>query len=114
LIRGKGQKQDNLFKVREEIWSTYMVGVHEELGQEALPEVDGRPTIGMQRSLYTLQTGVLWAHFFDRLGFRLVLTPPTNSHIASTGIECMTAETCFPVRLSLSSLNHNNADAHGS
>ena len=100
LIRGRGQKQDNLFKVRDEIWSTYMVGVSEELKGEALEEIDGRPTVGMQRSLYTLQTGVLWAHFFDRLGFRLVLTPPTNSHIASTGIESMTAETCFPVKVS--------------
>jgi predicted CoA-substrate-specific enzyme activase len=100
LIRGRGQKQDNLFKAREEIWSTYMAGVYEELKGEALMEVDGRPTVGMQRSLYTLQTGVLWAHFFDRLGFRLVLTPPTNSHIASIGIESMTAETCFPVKVS--------------
>jgi len=100
LIRGKGQKQDNLFKVRDEIWSTYMVGVYEELKGDALPDVDGRPTVGMQRALYTLQTGVLWAHFFDRLGFRLVLTPPTNSHTVSCGIESMTAETCFPVKVS--------------
>jgi len=99
-IRGKGQKQDNLFKVREEVWSTYMAGVCEELKGEPLPEVEGRPTVGMQRSLYTLQTGILWAHFFDRLGFRLVLTPPTNSQIAGAGIESMTAETCFPVKVS--------------
>jgi predicted nucleotide-binding protein (sugar kinase/HSP70/actin superfamily) len=100
LIRSKGQRQDNFFKVREEIWSTYMLGVFEEIKGEALPEVEGRPTVGMQRSLYTLQTGILWAHFFDKLGFRLVLSSPTNSHIASTGIESMTAETCFPVKVS--------------
>ncbi len=100
LIRCKGRRQDNLFKVREEIWLTYMFGVFEELKGEALREVEGRPTVGMQRSLYTLQTGVLWAHFFDKLGFRLVLSPPTNSHIASAGIESMTAETCFPVKVS--------------
>jgi predicted nucleotide-binding protein (sugar kinase/HSP70/actin superfamily) len=100
LIRSRGRKQDNLFKVREEIWSTCMAGVYEELQGEPLPEVDGRPTVGMQRSLYTVQTGVLWAHFFDKLGFRLVLTPPTNSRIASAGIESMTAETCFPVKVS--------------
>jgi predicted CoA-substrate-specific enzyme activase len=100
LIRGKGQRQDNLFKVREEIWSTYMLGVFEEIKGEAQLKVEGRPTVGMQRSLYTLQTGILWAHFFDKLGFRLVLSSPTNSHIASTGIESMTAETCFPVKVS--------------
>jgi predicted CoA-substrate-specific enzyme activase len=100
VTRGKGHGQDNLFKVREEIWLTYMLGVFEELKGAAIPEVEGRPTVGMQRSLYTLQTGVLWAHFFDRLGFRLVLSPPTNIRIASAGIESMTAETCFPVKVS--------------
>jgi len=38
----------------------------------------------------TLQTGVMWAHFFDRLGYRLVVTPSTNSEISSSGIESMT------------------------
>jgi predicted nucleotide-binding protein (sugar kinase/HSP70/actin superfamily) len=54
----------------------------------------------MQRALYTLQTGVMWAHFFDRLGYRLVLTPSTNSRISSSGIESMTAETCYPIKVS--------------
>ena len=38
--------------------------------------------------------------FFDRLGFRLVLTPATNSQISSEGIEAMSAETCYPVKVS--------------
>jgi predicted nucleotide-binding protein (sugar kinase/HSP70/actin superfamily) len=63
-------------------------------------EVDGRPTVGIQRSLQSLQIGVLWAHFFDQLGFRVVLSPPTNSRISSLGIEAMTAETCYPVKVS--------------
>lgn len=100
VIRGKGKKQENLFKVREEMWTEALSGVFEELREEPLMEVRGRPTVGMQRSLYTLQTGVLWAHFFDRLGFRLVLTPPTNSRISSSGIESMTAETCYPIKVS--------------
>jgi predicted CoA-substrate-specific enzyme activase len=100
LIRGKGRKQENYFKARDEIWAKFLLGVCEDFRGKALPEVDGRPTVGMQRSLYTLQTGVLWAHFFDQLGFRLVLSPPTNSNIAAAGIESMTAETCFPVKVS--------------
>jgi predicted CoA-substrate-specific enzyme activase len=100
LIRSKGQKQENLFRVREEVWLTYMMGVYEELKDAPLMEADGRPTVGMQRSLYTLQSGVLWAHFFDKLGFRVVLTPATNSQIASAGIESMTSETCFPIKVS--------------
>jgi predicted CoA-substrate-specific enzyme activase len=100
LNRGKGNKEENVFQLRENVWLTYMLGLYEELGSGPLMEVDGRPTVGMQRSLYTLQSGVLWAHFFDRLGFRLVLTPPTNSQISSMGIEAMTAETCYPVKVS--------------
>jgi len=100
VIRGKGKKQENLFKVREEIWASAMSGVFEELKEKPLMEVEGRPTVGMQRSLYTLQTGVMWAHFFDRLGYRLVLTPSTNSQISSSGIESMTAETCYPIKVS--------------
>ena len=100
LVRSKGQKQENLFKVREEVWHKSLAGVYEELKGEPLMEVEGRPTVGMQRSLYTLQSGVLWAHFFDKLGFRVVLTQGTNSQIVSSGIESMTAETCFPIKIS--------------
>ena len=100
VIRGKGKKQENLFEVREEMWARALSGVSEELKEKPLMEVEGRPTVGMQRALYTLQTGVMWAHFFDRLGHRLVLTPSTNSRISSSGIESMTAETCYPIKVS--------------
>jgi len=100
VIRTKGKKQENLFKIREEMWTDALSGVFEELKEEPLMEVDGRPTVGIQRALYTLQTGVMWAHFFDRLGYRLVLTPSTNSEISSSGIESMTAETCYPIKVS--------------
>jgi predicted CoA-substrate-specific enzyme activase len=100
LIRGKGSKKENYFLLRERIWQSHMDGLYEELKGEPIMEVDGRPTMGMQRSLYTLQTGVLWAHFLDRLGYRVVFTPPTNSQLSSAGIEAMTSETCYPIKVS--------------
>lgn len=100
VFRASGRKGQNLFEMREEIWSAYMLGVSEELKDEPLLEVEGRPTVGMQRSLYTIQTGVLWAHFFDRLGYRVVLTPPTSNRISASGIEVMIAETCYPIKVS--------------
>ncbi|MGD9073854.1 MAG: acyl-CoA dehydratase activase [Desulfobacteraceae bacterium] len=100
LIRGRGRKKENYFLLREKIWQSHMEGAYEELKGEPIMEVDGRPTMGMQRSLYSLQTGVLWAHFFDRLGYRVVFTPPTNSQISSAGIEAMTSETCYPIKVS--------------
>ncbi len=96
----KGGKKENYFLLRNKIWESHLEGAYEELKGEPMMEVDGRPTIGIQRSLYVLQTGVLWVHFFDRLGYRVVFTPPTNNQITSAGIETMISETCFPIKVS--------------
>ncbi|MBW1896838.1 MAG: CoA activase, partial [Deltaproteobacteria bacterium] len=96
----KGAKTEDLFRLRDAIWQSHMSGVYEELTEEPRMSIEGRPTVGMQRALHGVHTSVLWAHFFDRLGLRLVLTPPTNSQMSSAGIEAMTAETCFPVKVS--------------
>jgi predicted CoA-substrate-specific enzyme activase len=105
LAKIRGSKKENYFELRQEIWQKYMVGVYEEIKDEPLMEVDNRPTVGMQRALYGYQNSILWAHFFDQLGFRLVLTPPTNTHISKVGIETMTAETCYPVKVSHGHVN---------
>jgi len=100
VTRGKGTRTENLFDLRDQVWQTYMAGVFEELGEGLLLEAAGRPTVGMQRALYGIHSSVLWAHFFDHLGFRLVLTPATTQHISKIGIESMVAETCYPVKVS--------------
>jgi predicted CoA-substrate-specific enzyme activase len=100
VYRGKGERRENYFLLRDEIWRSHLAGAYEELKDEPMMEVGGMPTVGIQRSLYGLQTGVLWAHFFDRLGYRVVFTPPTNTRISSAGIEAMTSETCFPIKVS--------------
>ncbi|MBW1782371.1 MAG: CoA activase [Deltaproteobacteria bacterium] len=100
LTRARGGAKEDFFALRQEIWQTYMAGVYHELKEAPLMEADGRPTVGMQRALYGHQNAVLWAHFFDSLGYRLVLTPPTNTHLSKIGIETMVAETCYPVKVS--------------
>ena len=99
VVRIKGTKKENLFEVRQKIWQTYMEGVYEELKETPILESEGRPTVGMMRALYGIQTSVLWAHFFDQLGYRLVLTPPTNQQISKAGIETMVSETCYPMKV---------------
>jgi predicted CoA-substrate-specific enzyme activase len=101
LSRIRGVKKENYFEIYDRLWLKHMEGVFETLGDEPLLSVDGRPTVGMQRALYGYETSVLWAHFFDKLGFRLVLTPVTNPLISKLGIEAITAETCYPVKVSL-------------
>jgi predicted nucleotide-binding protein (sugar kinase/HSP70/actin superfamily) len=96
----RGEKRQNYFELRHKIWETHMLGKYQSLEDEPLMQVDERPTVGMQRGLYGIHTSVLWAHFFDQLGFRLVLSPPTNQQISSAGIEAAPAETCYPVKVS--------------
>lgn len=100
LIKIRGPKKKNYFESRKKLWQRYMEGVYRELHDKPIMEVDKRPTVGMQSAFYGHQTSILWAHFFDKLGFRLILTPLTNARISRIGIEAMTAETCYPVKVS--------------
>ena len=100
MSRHKGSKKEDLFALRQEVWERYVEGVYAELGEGPLMEVDGRPTVGMQRALYGFVNSVFWAHFFDHLGLRLVLTPSTDVRISRAGIETIVAETCYPVKVS--------------
>jgi predicted CoA-substrate-specific enzyme activase len=100
VLRTSDSKKENLFQLRDEIWKRYLAGVCEELDAETSELCEGRPTVGLQRALYGHHTGVFWAHFFDKLGFRLVLSPPTNARISRAGIETVLAETCYPVKVS--------------
>lgn len=101
VTRGRGEKKPNYFALRQRVMDEFLDGVAVTLKEgETILELGGRPTVGLQRALHVHQTAVLWAHFFDRLGFRLVLTPPTTPAISSRGIESMAAETCYPVKVS--------------
>ena len=100
LVRSQGKGKDDYFKLRRMLWETHMAGFYKELEDQPLKEIEGRPTVGIQRALYGQQTAILWAHFFDRLGYRLVLTPPTNSHISKKGVERAGDGVCYPVKVS--------------
>jgi predicted CoA-substrate-specific enzyme activase len=98
---GGGNRKENFFQRRAKICEDHMAGTYVTLPDAApLMEVDGRPTVGMPRALYGIQGCLLWAHFFDQLGLRLVLSAPTNEEVSKSGIETMTAETCYPVKVS--------------
>jgi predicted CoA-substrate-specific enzyme activase len=91
---------ENFFALRQELWKAHLAGVCTEVGDEPMLEVDGRPTVGIQRALYGHQTAILWAHFFHELGLQPVLTPPTNAEISGAGIESTGSETCYPAKVS--------------
>jgi predicted CoA-substrate-specific enzyme activase len=97
--RQSGSKKTNYFDKRQMLWEEHLAGVAEVLEEKPVLEVNGRPTVGLHRSLYMHQTGILWAHFFDALGFQPVFTPPTNTPISRTGIEHAEEGVCFPVKV---------------
>ena len=108
-VRGHyGERKEDYFKLRDTIWEQHLKGLYHDLGEvkkgaqdgRAVFEIDGRPTVGMQRAFYNHQLALFWASFFDTLGYRVVLTPKTNDRISKLGIESMTTETCFPVKVS--------------
>jgi predicted CoA-substrate-specific enzyme activase len=100
LARTRSKGKEDYFKLRRMLWETHMAGVYNELEDKPLMEIDDRPTIGMQRALYGHQTAILWAHFFDRLGYRLVLTPPTSARISTKGVEKAVDGVCYPIKVS--------------
>ena len=88
--KGKGKDIPNLF---EERLSMLMGDYAEE------PE-NGKTTIGIPRALMVFyQQFPFWRTFFEELGFRIVISDPSNQQIVTRSIELMVAETCLPVEL---------------
>ena len=88
--KGKGKDIPNLF---EERLAMLMGDYCEE------PE-NGKTTIGIPRALMVFyQQFPFWRTFFEELGFRIVLSEPSNQQIVTRSIELMVSETCLPVEL---------------
>ncbi len=59
-----------------------------------------KKTIGFPRAMYFYDRLPFWATFIGELGYRMVLSDPTNKHIIKQGIESVVAEPCFPIKVS--------------
>lgn len=57
------------------------------------------PTIGIPRSLTTYTFYPLWQAFFQEMGFRVVLSSPSDQMIKEDGIRMVGADFCYPVKL---------------
>ena len=83
------------FKLRERLLNAVM-------GPVKVPH--DAPIIALPRSLTTYTFYPLWRHFFQELGFRVMLSPPTSPETISDGIKLAAADFCFPIKLSLGHL----------
>jgi predicted CoA-substrate-specific enzyme activase len=61
-------------------------------------DADGRPVIGIPRQLMVFwQQFPFWRTFFEDLGFRVILSRPTDRRLITRALGMISAETCFPV-----------------
>ncbi len=99
ISRYDGAAEENHFLYRQKLFDEAL----EEVGAARL-EVSrkagsARPTVGIPLGLHTLEWGVFWTHLLRNLGYPVLLSPRTNSKVVLQGVESMTAETCFPVKV---------------
>jgi predicted CoA-substrate-specific enzyme activase len=74
------------------------VGPGSAANAPVVPKLDTRPTVGIPRSLMVFwQQFPLWRRFFDELGYRVVLSRPSDRKLVTKSLGMLTAETCFPV-----------------
>jgi len=80
----------NLFTIRTEM---LMEGYNEN-------EPRTKPTIGIPRALMVFyQQFPFWRHFFEQIGFQVVISRESDKALMTQSIETITTETCLPVEL---------------
>jgi len=99
ISRYDGAQQPNFFQERQQLFQEAL----EEKGistlEPARAEERSRPTVGVPLALHSLEWGILWGHLLAELDFSVRFSPRTNNKLVLGGLECMTAETCFPVKV---------------
>jgi len=84
----------NLFALRERL----LLGDYGERPNEG--EAAAKTTIGIPRGLMIyFQRFPYWRAFFERLGFRVVLSRPSDRPLVTRSLSMLVAETCFPVEV---------------
>jgi len=92
IKRSKGSNLPDLFAERESLlFAPYA-------GEQNLPP--DAPVIGIPRILNFYENLPFWRAFFTELGYRVVLSDPSNKELIRKGVETVVAETCFPIKVS--------------
>ena len=96
-----GARLSNPFQERQQLFYEALEGKAVRLGEpsEVRATIPSAPAIGIPLALHSLEWGIFWVHLLAELGFTVVLSPATNNRLVLGGVESMTAETCFPVKV---------------
>lgn len=85
------EKIPNLFEYKMERYFSYPSLTDEEAT---------RGTVGIPRVLNIYENYPFWHTFFTKLGYRVVVSPPSNHKIYELGIESIPSESeCYPAKL---------------
>ncbi len=86
-----GSDLPNLYKIKQELL----------FNRPVLDENEAkRGVIGIPRVLNMYENYPFWHAFFSKLGFRVVLSPPSNKDIYVSGMDSIASDTaCYPAKL---------------
>jgi len=104
--RHEGQTQANHFLERQQLFQEALEEKGISLLEVAGRDTPSRPTVGIPLALHSLEWGIFWSQLFSNLGFTVLLSPRTNNKLVLAGVESMTAETCFPVKVFHGHVHH--------
>jgi len=94
--KGEGKEKES-----EGIPNLFEYKVKRLFEYEPLDEIHAkRGTIGIPRVLNMYENYPFWFTFFTKLGFRVVLSPPSTKLIYESGMETISSDTaCYPAKL---------------
>ncbi|MBI2840239.1 MAG: hypothetical protein HYX75_18130 [Acidobacteria bacterium] len=77
-----------------------LVGLREKLLMGNFHENrNGRPTVGIARSMYFYDRFPFYRAFFQEIGWDVILSGPTSKQVAAAGVDAAVSEPCFPVKV---------------
>jgi predicted CoA-substrate-specific enzyme activase len=82
----------DVFKERENL-------LFDSFNRYHLNEENNKKTIGFPRSMYFYDRFPFWSTLFGELGFKMLLSEPTNKKIINDGSEIVVADPCFPIKV---------------
>lgn len=83
----------DFFKLRDDIFRRHL-----ETAQDlTLPS--SAPLVGVPMALHSLEWAVFWTRLLAGCGLRVTHSQRTNRETVTAGVESMTAETCFPIKV---------------
>ncbi|MCD4823750.1 MAG: acyl-CoA dehydratase activase [Phycisphaerae bacterium] len=68
------------------------------LGNTDAPALaDNAPTVGIPLAMWAWEFLPFWRTLMERMGFKTILSDPTNKKIITAGLQSVVAEPCFPI-----------------